>query len=170
MELRRAARGAKLPSMKSAVWLVFPCGILLAAGRLAVAEPAPAPAEPQVDALEKKIDEQSTKIDALTQHILKLEQQLGETKTLAAAPAESAVPAMSPSTTPSPSASAAPTHVVARGETLTSIAKQYHVTVEELQKLNHIEDDRKLQIGQTLVVPTTGTSASPAVAPKKTDE
>ena len=43
--------------------------------------------------------------------------------------------------------------MVARGETLTSIAKMHNVTVSDLQKANHIENDRKLQIGQTLIIP-----------------
>jgi LysM repeat protein len=34
------------------------------------------------------------------------------------------------------------------------------VTVSELQKLNHIENDRKLQIGQTILI-----SGSPPPAP-----
>ena len=52
------------------------------------------------------------------------------------------------------------THVVARGETLTSIAKVHNVTVSELQKANHIENDRKLQIGQTLTIPTGSPASS----------
>jgi LysM repeat protein len=55
------------------------------------------------------------------------------------------------------SAAAGNTHIVARGETLTSIAKMYKVTVDELQKANHIEDGRKLQAGQTISIPTSGT-------------
>ncbi len=54
---------------------------------------------------------------------------------------------------------------MARGETLTSIAKQHKVSVDELQKFNHIENDRKLQIGQTLVIPgapAAAASASPS--------
>ena len=35
----------------------------------------------------------------------------------------------------------------------------HKVTVDELQKLNHIENDRKLQIGQTLVIPGTARAA-----------
>ena len=39
----------------------------------------------------------------------------------------------------------------------------HKVSVEELQKLNHIENDRKLQIGQTLVLPApAGAAASPS--------
>jgi len=46
-----------------------------------------------------------------------------------------------------------PTHVVKRGENLISIARQHGTTVSELLKLNKIEDERKLQIGQTLLLP-----------------
>jgi LysM repeat protein len=46
-----------------------------------------------------------------------------------------------------------PVHIVAKGETLTAIAKRYKVTVPELLKVNKIADVRKLQIGQTLVLP-----------------
>jgi LysM repeat protein len=46
-------------------------------------------------------------------------------------------------------------HLVAKGETLTSIAKRYNVSVGDLQKANKGVNDRKLQIGQTLIVPAT---------------
>jgi LysM repeat protein len=52
-------------------------------------------------------------------------------------------------------------HVVAKGETLTSIAKMHKVTVEELQKFNHIENDRKLQIGQTIMIPPSAPTPTP---------
>jgi len=54
-------------------------------------------------------------------------------------------------------------HVVAKGETLISIAKTHKVSVDELQKHNHIEDARKLQAGQTIMIPTPG--GSPASSP-----
>ncbi|MFN2508657.1 MAG: LysM peptidoglycan-binding domain-containing protein [Chthoniobacterales bacterium] len=121
----------------------------------------------QLELLTKKIEEQNTKIDALSQQILKLEQQIsairpgvmiGETTPSSAPPASAA--------------SAAPTaggnaHTVAKGETLTSIAKTYKVGVQELQKFNHIENDRALQIGQTIQIPTAG-SSSPASSPSPT--
>lgn len=44
-------------------------------------------------------------------------------------------------------------HTVAKGETLTSIAKQHNIPLAELQKANKDINDRKLQIGQTLNVP-----------------
>ena len=46
-----------------------------------------------------------------------------------------------------------PTHVIKRGENLISIARQHGTTVSELLKINKIEDERKLQIGQTLLLP-----------------
>jgi LysM repeat protein len=78
----------------------------------------------------------------------------------APAPASAAAPGASPS---HPSVEGN-THTVARGETLTSIAKMYKVTVDDLQKANHIEDGRKLQAGQTITIPTESpaTSASPS--------
>jgi LysM repeat protein len=111
----------------------------------------------QLETLAKKIDEQNAKIDALSQEILKLEQQISHIRP----------GVMIGESTPSPSSPAAPagspapaganTHIVARGETLTSIAKMYKVGVDELQKINHIEDGRKLQAGQTITIPTSAT-------------
>ena len=45
-------------------------------------------------------------------------------------------------------------HTVAKGETLTSIAKHYNVSIADLHKANKIVDERKLQIGQVLKIPT----------------
>ena len=132
--------------------------------------PSPEPSKsfelPQLEALAKKIDEQNAKIDALSQEILKLEQQIAHIRP----------GVMVGENTPSPSTPAAEsashpmngnTHTVARGETLTSIAKMYKVSVDELQKANNIEDGRKLQAGQTIAIPTAPppvSSASPTPA------
>lgn len=43
-------------------------------------------------------------------------------------------------------------HMVASGETLSDIAKIYHTTSAKLMQLNHIEDPRKLKVGQALLV------------------
>ena len=119
----------------------------------------------QLAVLTKKIDEQNTKIDTLSQQILKLEQQvanirpgvmIGETT-----PPPTAAPAAAAAHASPASGNA---HVVAKGETLTSIAKTYKVGVQELQKFNHIENDRALQIGQTIMIPTPG-GASPSPSP-----
>lgn len=45
------------------------------------------------------------------------------------------------------------THVVAKGETLGSIAGRYGVTVAALKATNQIQDERKLRTGQTLTIP-----------------
>ncbi|MEI6349515.1 MAG: LysM domain-containing protein [Verrucomicrobiota bacterium] len=56
---------------------------------------------------------------------------------------------------------ASATHIVKRGENLISIAHQHSTTVAELLKLNKITDERKLQIGQTLLLPSPSPTASP---------
>ncbi len=111
--------------------------------------------------LSRKIDEQNTKIDLLSQQILRLQQAIEHSKS--ASPINTTPTLGEPNVSvPAPGAS---THVVARGETLTSIARMHKVGIEELQKFNHIENDRKLQIGQTLVIPgaqIAAPSASPS--------
>ena len=47
------------------------------------------------------------------------------------------------------------THVVTKGETLTSIAKRYHVNVDTLVQANRISKRTPLQVGQRLVIPST---------------
>src|SRR5438093_13384196 len=120
----------------------------------------------QLEALVKKIDEQNAKIDALSQEILKLEQQIAHMRP-GVMIGESTPSAASPSaaTASSPHPAGANTHIVARGETLTSIAKMYKVTVDELQNANHIEDGRKLQAGQTIIIPVASPAASTSPSP-----
>src|SRR6059058_4823288 len=148
------------------------CAILVSAFCTASAQtPAPEPPKSadaaQLEALAKKIDEQNAKIDALSQEILKLEQvvshirpgvMIGEKENTSSSPAAAA---------PGESASHpmnGTTHTVARGETLTAIAKMYHVTIDELQKANNIEDGRKLRAGQTIIIPTSS-SPAPSTSP-----
>ena len=128
-------------------------------------------ANAQLEALTKKIDEQNMKIDALSQQILKLEQQIssirpgvmvGEATPAPASPASATSSATA--TNPAAPAPAGNAHVVAKGETLTSIAKAHKVGVGDLQKFNKIENDRALQIGQTIMIPTPG-GASPSASP-----
>jgi LysM repeat protein len=129
--------------------------------------PTPNRANPNVDlqTLARKIDEQNAKIDLLSQQILKLQQQIAGNTRPGVMIGEGA-PTSSPaaSTTPEPShpGGNGNTHIVARGETLTSIAKTHGVTVGELQKLNHIENPLKLQAGQTILIPGPSSSASPS--------
>jgi LysM repeat protein len=129
----------------------------------------------QIDALSKKIDEQNAKIDVLSQQIQKLEQSLTGPKMIGipeAAAQSSSPAAIGAMTAETPHVQSGTSHTVARGETLTSIAKMHKVTIDELQKTNHITDDRKLQIGQTLTIPmptsgsaTSSPGASPSVTP-----
>jgi LysM repeat protein len=124
---------------------------------------------PQLEALAKKIDEQNAKIDALSQQILKLQQEISEKRPGVIIGENPATPSASPAPAEATSHPAgANTHTVARGETLTSIAKMYKVTVEDLQRVNHIEDGRRLQAGQTIAIPTAPVQpAAPSPAPSE---
>ncbi len=53
-------------------------------------------------------------------------------------------------------------HVVQRGENLFRIAMRYNVTVDELARLNGILNSGNIQVGQRLLVPTSG---NPGAAP-----
>ena len=152
---------AKCPPMKVAAVACAACLLALSVMHAQTPESAKPAEATQIEALAKKIDEQNAKIDALSQEILKLEQQMSHARPgvmigEATPPAgAAAAPAIAPL---HPAASGGSTHIVARGETLTSIAKMYKVTVDELQKANHIEDGRKLQAGQTIMIPAGGTA------------
>jgi LysM repeat protein len=177
--LRKNRRKGKLPvlarkssrcqNLRAMVRLTTNLSVFLVALWLSVSAPAqtftrsPAEEAVQLQTLAKKIDDQNAKIDTLSQQILKLEQQIANLRPgVMVGEATPASTSSAPSTeTPSHPASGN-THTVARGETLTSIAKMHSVPVNDLQKFNHIENDRKLQIGQTIMIPTAG---SPAPSP-----
>ena len=142
------------------VWMISSLSLCTASAQSPAPDKAQSSEAAQLEALAKKIDQQNVKIDALSQEILKLEQQLSHVRPGVmigeGAPASANAPA---------STAAGNTHTVARGETLTSIAKMYKVTVDELQQANHIEDGRKLQAGQTIVIPTPSPAASGSSSP-----
>jgi LysM repeat protein len=52
------------------------------------------------------------------------------------------------------SSSSGKTYTVAKGDNPVTIAKKFKVSYDDLLALNHIEDPRKLQIGQKLLIPT----------------
>jgi LysM repeat protein len=115
----------------------------------------------QLQALTKKIEEQNAKIDILSQQILKLEQQLAHPRPGVIIGEPDSTTAAQPAATPIARTSAGITsHTVARGETLTSIAKLYGVNINELQRFNHIDDPLKLRAGQTMMIPPATTPAS----------
>src|SRR5207237_3143614 len=125
----------KLAAILCSTFFFFGSSLLwTASGQTPTPEPLKSLDAGQLEALAKKIDEQNSKIDALSQEILKLEQQIanirpgvmiGESTPSAASPAAAAGS--------SPHPAGANTHIVARGETLTSIAKTYKISVDELQ-------------------------------------
>lgn len=64
------------------------------------------------------------------------------------------------------------THLVKAGESPTSIAKRYGVTVKSLMQANNITDPKKIRINQKLVIPIAKVSApsrTPAVTTKDQD-
>src|SRR3989441_4564967 len=128
----------------------------------------------QLQELTKKIDEQNAKIDMLSQQILKLQLQLSNQRPGVmigeGAPSTSTSTSTPPTSTPAPAEPSAKagdgnSHIVARGETLTSIAKMHNVSVSDLQKFNHIDNPLKLQAGQTLLIPP-----SPIPSPSSSGE
>ena len=128
----------------------------------------------EVRGLRALVERQSKQIDALTEQVAKLRialEKAGDVPLAASVPAPAAVPAAP--VTPAPAAEFSPEvpkaeaadgkrHVVIKGETLTSIAKHYNMPVSDLKKANKDVDERKLQIGQTLTIPTPkGADESP---------
>jgi LysM repeat protein len=132
----------------------------------------------ELEAIKGELKAQEEKLEQLAQEIAKLSAAIKENE------ANKATGEKSPSPTPPPKAAAVtptppPTagvenpspaepagtrsHVVAKGETLTQIAKQYGVTVEDIQQANKIQDAKKLQIGQTIKIPG---NASPSPTPE----
>jgi LysM repeat protein len=125
--------------------------------------------------LKAEIKAQGEKIDRLTQEVAKLSEALKQKSAPPVARAEP-VPTPAPANpnaatatagvdNPAPADTAnAKTHVVAKGETLTQISKQYGVSVEEIEQLNKIGDAKKLQAGQTIKIPVSQ-SPSPSPSP-----
>jgi len=164
----KSAGGKVFDPMKLAS--IFCATLVSALGAASAQTPAPESAKTadaaELEALAKKIDEQNAKIDALSQEILKLEQEVSHIRPgiMIGENTPSSATSAAPAISSSHPAAAGDTHIVARGETLTAIAKMYKVTVDELQKANHIEDGRKLQAGQTIVIPGAP-SPAPSASP-----
>lgn len=62
------------------------------------------------------------------------------------------------------------THVVAKGDTLYSIAKQYQVSVDEIVKANRLSQNTNLAVGQPLRIPGSSGQALPAPVTQKAAE
>ncbi|MDB6148995.1 MAG: Peptidoglycan-binding LysM [Chthoniobacter sp.] len=106
------------------------------------------------------VEKQSKQLDTLTEQVSKLGQLLENRpdpalrSTTAPTAPTAAAPAEFSTEIPKAEPADGKRHVVVKGETLTSIAKHYSITISELQKANKGVDERKLQIGQTLTIPT----------------
>jgi LysM repeat protein len=121
--------------------------------------------------LRKAIDGQTQRIEALTREVVELRLKLAglhetEAKPAPAAPAPAeTLPVPKENAPAQPEVRAAEAtgggvkHIVAKGETLTSIAKQYNIPVATLQSANKIQDGRRLQIGQVLTIPAPAESS-----------
>jgi len=134
----------------------------------------------ELESLKAEIKAQGEKIDRLTQEMETLSEILKQKSAPTVAKAEpvpAATPAAANPAAANPAATVAgvenpapadnpntKTHIVAKGETLTQISKQYGVSVEEIEQLNKIEDAKKLQAGQTIKIPASQ-AASPSPTP-----
>jgi len=124
--------------------------------------------------LRQTVEQQSKKIQLLAEQIGRLTRALDAQKAPETSSATTSIEPAKPAAEPpaeaapaAPRAEAAPkaepaaatgaTHTVAKGETLTSIAKHYNISITELKNANKNANERKLQIGQILVVPTAKT-------------
>lgn len=148
------------------------------------------PAGDDLKVMRQMLEQQSKQLDVLAQEVARLNllleertsggsgmaQMPAEPETHAPSPESSAPKATSVIEAPAEkeasaekAAPAGPTHIVAKGETLTAIAKHYKVTVPELLKVNKIADVRRLQIGQTVVLPPDAKmpASSPSPSPQQ---
>ncbi len=132
--------------------------------------------------LSTRLQEQTKQIGALqTQlaHASELLEQLALSHSGHPSPAASPSPAANmvgePESAPPRALPAAPeapidpdgnAYVISKGDNLISIAHHHGTTVSEILKLNKISDERKLRIGQTLILPKTGASQSPSSSPQ----
>jgi LysM repeat protein len=62
-------------------------------------------------------------------------------------------PSVAPVPTDAPSAAPLQAYIVKRGDTLTSIAGRYGVTIARLKRANGIDDPNLIIVGQTLQIP-----------------
>ena len=170
------------PSMMHIIRVFALLGALGLAALPAKAQDAPGVTD-ELRELRKTVDQQSKQIEMLTREVARLGAAV-EAKSSATPPAPSGSAATSaPAKPEDPAAQAAPAphedfavnpppkaepahprHIVVKGDTLTSIAKQYNITIPELQKANKEVNERKLQIGQTLNLPLNAQNKAPAAA------
>ena len=112
---------------------------------------------------DRRLDDKILRIDPALESYVKAKQAARD-----GLPApKSAQPVTKPFAKPAPvkpapvkPAAAKTTHAVAAGETLGGIAAKHHVTVAALKAANHIQDERKLRVGQVLAIPAPASGAA----------
>jgi len=135
------------------------------------------PSESDLGAIKGELKSQEDRLNKLSVEVNRLTEALKEKGIVVTPKASPVTPVKASPANPNPTApgmvgvdnaspAAGRTHVVAKGETLTQIAKQYGVTVQDIEQLNKIQDAKKLQIGQTLKIPGAGTP-SPSPSPSE---
>jgi len=78
------------------------------------------------------------------------------------------VPA-TPSNTPTPTVTPTPIfYTIRKGDTLLEIAREFGVTVREIQEVNGIDDPRRLRVGQEILIPRKEAGGEPTGVPTPT--
>ena len=110
---------------------------------------------------DRKLQAKIAQIDpALANHTPRKAAETPAAKPASSAPATSTTGGYhKPATKAASVSSSQSSYTVVHGDTLTSIAGKYGVTVADLKTANHIVDEKKLGVGQVLVIPN-GKSAS----------
>ncbi|HLW35310.1 MAG TPA: LysM peptidoglycan-binding domain-containing protein [Chthoniobacterales bacterium] len=106
--------------------------------------------------------------NAIKTHQSALPSSPAATSVAVAPPEPKSQPATTTSTAPAKSspksqpkvADSGKTYVVAKGDNPVNIAKKFKVPYDDLVALNHIDDPRKLKIGQKLSIPAKSTKKS----------
>lgn len=140
-------------------------GIVLSACGRQASEDVLTQINARLDQLEQKMGQLDTKDAELTELAndakatsIKLEEKIAELtqqlEKLAARP--SAPAAGKPAPSPADVSQGKKHHIVARGETLYSIARRYGRSVDELRRLNNLSQGQTIQAGQKLVVAPEG--------------
>jgi LysM repeat protein len=161
--------------------LLLLCGTVIASSLLAIAQEKDAgtPATVgDITLIRQILEQQSKQIETLTEQVAVLSQLLKGRQGMAGAsipnpvavdmPPESSNPGSTiaeQSITVRTATPARQTHTVIKGESFSSIADKYGISVNELLKLNPMSDPRKLQIGQTLRLPIMERQMTPAPLP-----
>ncbi|MGB2895920.1 MAG: LysM peptidoglycan-binding domain-containing protein [Anaerolineales bacterium] len=74
----------------------------------------------------------------------------------------SAVPTLTPTKPPSPTPS---TYTVRAGDTISNIAEEFDISMEELMAANRLQDPNELSVGQVLIIPEVeGAATTPAAS------